>query len=88
MRTEADTENPEGRDELKISGGIQTPRRKIEGSGARDTDNGGVAPRGPMVIVGCEGVKGMNETKGGCWEATRRIVGAWGSHSEHGGKEG
>jgi len=41
MRVEVDTENPEGRDKLKISGGIQTPRRKIEGSGARDTDDGG-----------------------------------------------
>jgi len=38
--------------------------RKIEGSGSRDTDDGGVAPRGPMVIAGCKGVKEMNRTKG------------------------
>jgi len=41
-----------------------------------------------MVIVRCKGVKGMNGTKGGCWGPTRRIVGTWEPHSEHGGKEG
>jgi len=66
MGVEVDTENPEGRDELKISGGIQMPRRKIEGSGARNTDDGGVAPREPMAIVGCKRVKGMNGTKKVC----------------------
>ena len=57
MRTEADVENPEGRDELKyleeyISS--RAPRRKIERSSARDTDDGGVTPRGPIAIVGCD----------------------------------
>ena len=63
-------------------------RRKIEGSGSRDTDDGRVAPRGPMVIVGCKGVKGMNSTKGGCWGSTKRIVDVWEPHSEHGEKKG
>ena len=39
------------------------PRRKIERSSARDTDDGGVTPRGLIAIGGCEGVKGMNGTK-------------------------
>ena len=41
----------------------RAPRRKIGGSSARDTDDGGVTPRGPIAIVGCEGVKRMNGTK-------------------------
>ena len=66
MGVGTDTENPEGRDKLKVSGGIQTPRRKIEGSGARNTDDGGVAPKEPMAIVRCRRVKGMNGTKKAC----------------------
>jgi len=63
VRTEADAENPEGRDELKITGGIQicqSTQEEIEGSGAENMDDEGVTLRGPMIMVGCKGVKGMN----------------------------
>jgi len=89
VRTEADAGNPEDRDELKYLEEYKSARAhggKLKGVVP------GIRMMGewllPMVIVGYKGVKGMNATKGGCWGATKRIVGAWEPYSEHGGKEG